>query len=212
MSPYPLDETTYFIRCVRREGCVYMETYPVVITVGNEIDATIERPAMGCAFQTQTYSVSGIDPSAQVSWSFSGPVASATAQGHSVPVTFVGAGYLDVSVTITQNGCTGVFSERVIIGTCLGEGDSFTASFDPSDYTLFPNPVVDVAQLVLPAFEGDDVVVNIYNSANMLVNSYPFVAGTTVVTIDMNGLPAGLYVVKIVGGALDSRTIKVAKQ
>jgi hypothetical protein len=212
-SPGPLTETTYFIRCTRRAGCVFLETNTVVITVGNEIEATIERPAMGCAFQTQTYSAGNVLPGAVVTWQFNGPVTVSATTGQSVQVTFVGAGYLDVAMTVTQNGCTGTFTNRVVIGSCFADNNGAATALvsDLSSSTVFPNPVSDWATLDLGRVQATPTLVRVYNATQNLVATYNVPADARLQDLNLSGQPAGLYLVQIVGADQKVQTLKLIK-
>jgi hypothetical protein len=210
-SPGPLDATTYFIRCIRREGCPFIEGNTVVITVGDEIDATIVRPAMGCAFQTQTYSVGNVAPNAQVSWVFDGPATASSATGHTTNVTFTGAGYVNVTLTVTVDGCTGVFTERVVVGSCFQDNESSTSFDGQSTTRLYPNPVQDWAMLDLGQEQTTTGEVRVFNAANHLVAAYPVAVGSRQLDIDMSALPAGLYFVQHVSDSEQGKTLKVIK-
>jgi|GEM_PF-2718382 len=212
-SPGPLTETTYFIRCVRRAGCVFLETNTVVITVGNEIEATIERPAMGCAFQTQTYSAGNVLPGAVVSWQFSGPVSVSATTGQSVQVTFNGAGYLDVAMTVTQNGCTGTFTNRVVIGSCFTDGNGAATALvsDFRSSAVFPNPVSDWATLDLGRVQATPTLVRLYSATQTLVATYTVPADARLQDLNLSGQPAGLYLVQIVGADQKVQTLKLIK-
>ncbi len=210
-SPGPLEATTYFIRCVRRVGCPFIESNTVVVTVDDEIDATIIRPTMGCAFQTQTYSVGNVALNAQVSWAFDGPATASSATGHTTNVTFTGAGYVNVTVTVTVDGCTGVFTERVVVGSCFQDNESTTSLDAHSTTSLYPNPVQDWAILDLGQEQTATGEVRVFNAANHLVVAYPVAIGSRQMDIDMSALPAGLYFVQYVGDSEQRKALKVIK-
>lgn len=210
-SPGPLEATTYFIRCVRRVGCPFIESNTVVVTVGDEIDATIIRPTMGCAFQTQTYSVGNVVGNEQVSWAFDGPATASSNTGHTTNVTFTGAGYVNVTVTVTVDGCTGVFTERVVVGSCFQNNETATSFEAQSTTRLYPNPVQDWASLDLGQEQTTAGEVRVFNAANHLVAMYPVAIGSRQMDIDMSALPAGLYFVQHVGDNAQRKALKVIK-
>jgi hypothetical protein len=211
-SPGPLDETTYFIRCVRREGCVFLESNTVVITVDDVLGATIDRPSLGCAFQTQTYSIANVGPTATVSWVFDGPVEVSSTSGQSVEVTFVGAGYLNVSATVTEDGCTGTYSERVTIaGNCFTGGTINTSSLlSRTNPSLFPNPVKDWATLDLGQITTAKEV-RVYNVNQSLVAVLQLDADRQRIDLDMSNQPAGVYLIQILGTDQLLETLKLIK-
>lgn len=201
-SPGPLNQTTYFIRCVRsaEDGCVYLESNTVVITVENNIDPVINRPPLGCFGQTQTYSVTNIASNADVEWTFNGPVTVNTTSGDEVEVTFVGGGYLNFSVTITEDGCSGTFSQQVTInGNCFdGNDDNFSGSTGaPTVARVYPNPALDVATLNLDSELNETAQVTIFSSTQQLMDTYTLPAGTRRLDLDVANYPAGLYLVQL---------------
>lgn len=213
-APGPLNQTTYYIRCIRREGCVFIESNAVVITVGDELEATIDRPSLGCAFETQTYSIANVGPFASVEWTFDGPVEVSSTSGQSVEVTFVGAGYLDVTATVTEDECTGVYSERVTIaGDCFtggGVGNQSTALTSDTPSTLYPNPVSDWATLNLGQVTMAKEV-RVYNATQRLVNVIKLDTEHSRIDLDMSNQPAGVYLVQILGTDQAVETLKLIK-
>ncbi|MEM1216748.1 MAG: T9SS type A sorting domain-containing protein, partial [Bacteroidota bacterium] len=211
-QPGPINETTYFYRCVRRAGCVYLESNLVTITVGDDIDATIERPALGCFGETQTYSISGVAANATINWSFSGPVTVSGTSGSSVDVTFVGGGFLDVSVTITVDDCTGVFTDRVTInGNCLGGDDDTASSANTSSaITAYPNPTTDRALISFGETAATEVL--LYNVNQQVIARYPVQADARNLAIDLRDQRQGLYFVQIINAQGEQQLLKLMKQ
>lgn len=115
-DPGPLQQTTYFIRCTRRECCTtYLETNIVTITVDDVAVAAIGGPQLVCVNQVATFTSTESGPTAVVSWTF-GPGASIqSATGPSVQVHWVSFGNFQVTLTVTENGCTSTTTKNVTV-------------------------------------------------------------------------------------------------
>ncbi len=106
-DPGPLYETTYFIRCVRRENCVeFLESNIVTITVDTVAVAEINGPQGGCVNTPIDFSATNNGPNATYAWNF-GDGVPATANTQSVPgVVWSSFGLKTVTLSVTRNGCT----------------------------------------------------------------------------------------------------------
>ena len=106
-DPGPIFETTYFVRCVRRDGCIqYLEPDPVVKEVGDDAIAEIEGPNIVCVDEVATFTAADAGPNATYSWDF-GPNANPQfANTQSVDVTWAGFGVANIELTVENDGCT----------------------------------------------------------------------------------------------------------
>jgi len=117
-DPGPLQQTTYFIRCTRRECCTsYLETNIVTITVDDVAVAAVGGPELVCVNQTATFTSTASGPNAVVSWAFSAGASVQTATGPSVQVFWVSHGNFQVTLTVTENGCTSTTTKNVTVTT-----------------------------------------------------------------------------------------------
>lgn len=115
-DPGPLYETTYFIRCVRRENCVqFLESNIVTITVDTVAVAQINAPEVGCVNDPIDFTALNNGPGATYSWNF-GDGNPATATTPNVNgVTWSGFGLKTVTLTVTRNGCTSTDIHQIYI-------------------------------------------------------------------------------------------------
>ncbi|MCB0641344.1 MAG: PKD domain-containing protein, partial [Phaeodactylibacter sp.] len=106
-DPGPIYETTYYVRCVRRDGCIlYLEPDPIVKEVGDVAIAEISGPNVVCVDEVVTFTAADAGPNATYSWDF-GPNASPQyASTPSVDVTWAGFGYANIALTVVNDGCT----------------------------------------------------------------------------------------------------------
>lgn len=214
-QPGVLDETTYFVRCVRREGCVYLETNPVTITVGNEIDPTITHPPVGCFGETHTYSVTNAP--GRVTWTFDGPVTTNVTQGRNIQVTFIGAGDLFYTVTIETDDCTGVFTGRVAVNSCFGGGGEGTIGAPNGGLTqgmqamAAPNPVSDQTTIDFGQELSSPVLVQLVDVNGAVVQSHQLGAYARRFDLSLSDHVAGLYFVRIVQGDELVQTMRIIK-
>ncbi len=104
-DPGPLFETTYFTRCVRREGCVfYIEPTPVTIKVNEYNRIDIEMEGIACVGKPITLRAN-TELTGPFTWEFDGPATPSTATGKSTVVTFNDFGSFEVRVYSNANGC-----------------------------------------------------------------------------------------------------------
>ena len=116
-SPGPLQQTTYFTRCVRRDDCPYLESNIIVVEVGDDAVAIIDGPELGCENEEITFSALGTGPGAVISWSFSGDANTSGNSGPSVTASWGSFGVHSVTLTVTENGCTSTTSRTISIVT-----------------------------------------------------------------------------------------------
>ncbi len=65
-------------------------------------------------------------------------------------------------------------------------------------FNLFPNPTNGAVKLDMPAFDGQNVIVNVYDIAGNVVHTSQYTNG--LINFDLSDQPAGMYVVNITAG------------
>lgn len=106
-DPGPIYQTTYFIRCVRRDNCIlYLESNPIVKTVGTEAVASITGPDIICVDEVASYTAQSNGPGATYLWNFGNNATPPTANTQNATVVWSTFGLRTVSLQVTQNGCT----------------------------------------------------------------------------------------------------------
>ncbi|MBI1225510.1 MAG: T9SS type A sorting domain-containing protein [Bacteroidetes bacterium] len=115
-APGPLYETTYFVRCVRRENCVdFLESNIVTITVGNDAVASIAAADVACVGDPVNFTSLSNGPGAVYSWNFDGGIP-ATANTQNVSgVIWNTWGLKTVTLSVTANGCTSTAVHQISI-------------------------------------------------------------------------------------------------
>ena len=120
-DPGPVFETTYFIRCTRREDCPYIETNIVAVTVGNEVVAEINGPGVVCEDQQVTFTASNEGAGATYSWDFGLGAVPRYANTISATTTFVSFGSFEIKLSVKKGNCTSTAIKRVTVnGLCGG--------------------------------------------------------------------------------------------
>lgn len=113
-DPPVLYETTYFARCVRREGCsVYLEGNIVTVEVGSVANAQINGPGYICVGETATYTAGPTGAGAVISWYVSGPVTPTSGAGPQITLTAHNFGIVNITLQVIENGCTARNIKRV---------------------------------------------------------------------------------------------------
>ena len=108
-QPGPISRTTYFVRCVRREGCVYLESNTLTIEVGSVAVADVSGPSVVCAEQEAIFQASNPGSGASFNWEFTGNfTVNGSTTGSQVRVTWNTRGNFTARLSVTRNGCTSV--------------------------------------------------------------------------------------------------------
>ncbi len=119
-DPGPVYETTYFIRCTRRENCEYLETNIVTIVVGNQVVAKIEGPDLVCTNTPVTFRSANPGAASNFSWDF-GPAANPRYTNGAAPsVTFSSFGVFQIKLTMTQGNCTSTAIKTINVTSLCG--------------------------------------------------------------------------------------------
>ncbi|MFT5911670.1 MAG: hypothetical protein ACI9XO_003200 [Paraglaciecola sp.] len=107
-DPGLLYETTYFVRCVRRNPCVnYLETNYITITIDNQSTAIIQGDDFVCQGEANDYTAAFAGTGATYQWTFSGGASVPSSNNISVAnVIWNSLGSKTVTLTVTNNGCT----------------------------------------------------------------------------------------------------------
>ena len=129
-DPGVLFQTTYFLRCVRRENCPFVESNLVTISVDGAGAAAFDSPGFICLGDSFTFTAQDAGAGASYFWNF-GPLATPqTATGPSVTVTYSGTTTTTVSLTVTTPGCSSSISQQVAVTNdpafCGGAPFNFT--------------------------------------------------------------------------------------
>ncbi len=113
-DPGPIFETTYFTRCVRREGCVlYLEPEPVVIKVNENNNIDIVVPEIICVGKAITFKAE--TNASSVRWEFDGPATPQTSNGKTAIVTYNDFGPFEVRVYGNAGGCPVFKSIKIFV-------------------------------------------------------------------------------------------------
>ncbi|NRB51440.1 MAG: T9SS type A sorting domain-containing protein [Saprospiraceae bacterium] len=116
-DPGPLYETTYFVRCVRREKCpTYVESNIVRIEVGTEAVAIVDLPARICEKEDVVFRSVGSGAEALIQWTFGGSATQNFVVGDSAALSFSSFGSFQGKLEVEENGCLAsrIFSFNVI--------------------------------------------------------------------------------------------------
>lgn len=116
-DPGPLYETTYFVRCARREKCpTYVESNIIKIEVGTEAVAIVDKPARICEKEEVVFYALGAGADAQIQWTFGGSATQPFIEGDSAVLSFSSFGSFEGKLEVAENGCvaTRVFSFNIL--------------------------------------------------------------------------------------------------
>jgi hypothetical protein len=112
---------TFFIRCVRRNGCSFKESNQVSKTPKIVGEAVIPDPI--CVGRTVTFEAPNNGTGSGIySWNFGPNATPATSSSRVQTVTFTAAGRQNVQLAINKNACLSVRSYPVTAASCAGSG------------------------------------------------------------------------------------------
>nr|MBX2872194.1 T9SS type A sorting domain-containing protein [Saprospiraceae bacterium] len=106
-DPGLLYETTYFVRCARREKCpTYVESNIVKIEVGTEAVALVDLPARICEKEEVVFSALGTGAQAEIHWTFGGSATQSMIMGDSAVLSFSSFGSFQGKLEVEENACS----------------------------------------------------------------------------------------------------------
>ena len=112
-SPGVLFETTYFLRCAMRDGCPFVESNVVTISVDGDGAAAFTLPEVACVGETYTFTAEDAGPGAVYTWDF-GPFADpVSAVGQTVTVMWPSFTVASVELTVNSPGCTSFLAQSL---------------------------------------------------------------------------------------------------
>ena len=97
-------------------------------------------------------------------------------------------------------------SEAVNTSTLLAS--SKLPANEATTILLIPNPASDVVNIAYDSPKGGDTTIGIYNLAGveLMSNKYNAAKGANTQSLDISALVRGIYIVKVIGGGVDSST------
>jgi hypothetical protein len=125
-------------------------------------------------------------------WSFDG--GTAFSAGDTVNNTYDSAGTYTASVEVTQDGCTKTAEKQIVVEDITG----ISKPLDKKDISLYPNPVMSVVHLNLPA-QDKQLPVSVYTQQGRELLTDSISAGSTRYALDVHHLPPGTYILKVNG-------------
>ncbi len=115
-QPGPLDQTTYFVRCVRRVGCTtWFETNMIEIVVDSVSFAQIIAPDTVCVNTPVTLMAGNPGPGATYNWHFGFGAMPQTSTNSTEQVVWGVHGVKVVSLEVTRDGCTTQTTRHIVV-------------------------------------------------------------------------------------------------
>jgi len=114
-SAGPVFETTYFTRCVRRQGCNYLESNVITVEVGDDAVADISGPRVVCVGEEAIFQVVNPGNGASITWNFTGSSSTESSNQSQVTTSWSTFGSFSVTLTVTANGCISMRTMNVAV-------------------------------------------------------------------------------------------------
>ena len=207
-DPGPIQVTTYYTRCVRRENCtLFQESNVVIKEVGNDAVAIIEGPATICVDDEVVFSAIDAGIGADISWSFGNNSSASSLSEPVVTVSWDTYGVYTITLTVSNNDCVSTTTLEVFVTDAIvicggvapmsgqGEGDIFVIN---------PNPTQEGVTVDWTDYDDQEVELRLLGLQGQLIQSYR-IRRNGATYIDMDRLPGGVYYIAIV----DSDTLKM---
>ena len=218
-NPGPIAVTTYYARCVRRDGCtLFLEGNIVVKEVGSEAVAVINGPATICVDDIVTFSADDSGAGATYNWNFGQNASPPTASTQSVDVSWSLYGVQTITLSATNNGCTSTASMQVYVTNSPNWCDQNLQGSDRSStkealgqVRLFPNPTADLLNVQLPPDLEGPVRLELFSTTGQRLQTY-FLEGPATETLDLSTLQPGLYLLNCTFANAEPQMLRVMKQ
>lgn len=207
-DPGPLQETTYFARCARRENCPgFVETNIVKIEVGDDAVASIMTPDYVCMDAEIVFMAEDNGAGATYSWDFGSNASPRTSTEMNPVVTYSNFGNRNVTLEVTQNGCTSTTTKRVSV---IKGGPNCSGS---DALVIYPNPFEQ--NFYLEQVEGvanQPVRASLETFYGQKLQTYEWKDQAVKHEIIGRDLPAGVYMVRVKIGDGKEKTHLIVKQ
>ena len=231
-DPGPIYETTYFVRCVRRENCVwFVETNIVVKEVGTDAVAGINGPATLCVGDPVTFAADEAGPGAVYQWNFGPNAQPSTASTPDVTVVYNQYGVYNIGLTVQANDCTAQVFHSVYVTNSPANCGPGAPDFDQEQpeaaaevregspiqviepaLRIFPNPSKGLIHLSWSTGFAEATPLYLYDLSGKLHRSQTIEAGTQQSQLDLSDLPSGIYLLQYRDERLGWQTSRVTKQ
>ena len=200
-DPGPIQVTTHYTRCVRRENCtVFQESNVVVKEVGNEALAIIEGPSTICVGDEVQFMAIDAGADAEISWSFGNNSTASSLSESIVEVSWDTYGVYTITLSVTNNGCVSTSSLQVFVTdapvNCGGIAPSLGQD-DQRNLLVNPNPTQDGVSIDWLSYDDQAVEVRLLGLSGQVIQSYSFYRNGAQY-LDMSALPAGVYYLMVV--------------
>lgn len=160
---------SYTVTLITGPGLTCADTTQAVFNVFLQPQPTFTSPEPQCGAGSVTLTATGdLGPGATVSWNFGAGASPTTGQGTTVSSSFAANGIQPVTVTVTENGCTGTYTGNV---------------------EVYPNPVAGIT----PQAQTCTGLTIPYGNASSGANSYSWDFGVSGSISDTSNLPNPVY-------------------
>lgn len=212
-DPGLLSQTTYFARCVRRVGCDnWLETNAVEIKVEQNAVAAIHDPGAICVGDVVTFTAAANGPNAAYYWNFGPNATPSTSTEESPTVVWNQPGYLNISLSVTDNNCTSRDMELIVVSNnpvyC---GTAFVAPINGSDVTngeaiggskigavnIYPNPVSEVLNIKWNIATDADLTIELLTVTGQRLLTKTAQGNDFSVEMDVEDVQAGVYLLRV---------------
>ncbi|MCB0705903.1 MAG: T9SS type A sorting domain-containing protein [Saprospiraceae bacterium] len=235
-DPGIIYQTTYYARCVRRDGCTgFEETDIVVKEVGTEAVAQINDLGLICVDDDVLLQAFNNGPGATYQWDFGNDAIPATSNSISELVTWTSFGLKTIHLVVVNNGCTSQLSLDIYVtNSTLFCGDQVADSpigttfpmgggiqEDPEQRTLslqimnamqlLPNPASGTTYLKR-SLTDNIWNVRVMDVVGKEVYQTNWEADQTTLSLDLAGWTPGLYFIRVEDNFGQTKVLRLISQ
>ena len=199
-DPAPITESTFYIRCVRRNGCTeYLGESNIIEKLVNDPPLALVQngPNGSCPGDASSFTAAIAGGGSTYQWDF-GPNANVQFVSTRVVsgITFANAGTQTVTLTVTRFGCSQTATYTFEVLNCL---------------QIFPNPAVDVVHVQLHQPTAELATLEVVNAFGEVVLQQSVPIGTQASEVFLSGLMDGSYWISVREPGQVAQRVRVVK-
>jgi len=186
-----VDDDAIFIALFQRGECTFeSEPFEAPLTAGEPF-ASADTIDEG---QSIDFSIVDGRATNDVDWVFNGGTPGTGTGAGPISVTFADSGTYVIEVVISEGGCFEEFEAEVRVNDVVGLNESSTVR----NLIAFPNPSSDVVNLSYSLPQAQQLQVEVLDvNGKVAYRQVTQSAADATLQLDLNGLPAGVYLVSL---------------
>lgn len=200
-DPGPLDQTTFFARCVRTMDCIdFKESNVVKITIGSGAISPILGPEDACLEETYSYGAGLGGNNVTYNWNFGEDASPATSTLQFIEVSWSTIGDKTIRLDVDQNGCMTTVHKTVRVtesSAICGNGFVASSSNHGEAFNVYPNPLQDKVTIAAETIFETDMTVEVMDIHGKKIKTVLWASGLFELSIDLSAYASGVYYLNV---------------